>query len=85
MLVYVCGSGSERGAWVRATDAVLVVSRALVGIVARSLAAVEDTVTLVQYRALVLLAARGEMNVGALAGALEMHQSTANGPLRPAG
>src|SRR3954452_24041229 len=60
-----------------ATDAVLVASRALVGIAARSLAAVEDTVTLVQYRALVLLAARGEMKVGALAAALGLHQSTA--------
>jgi DNA-binding MarR family transcriptional regulator len=59
------------------TDAVLVASRALVGIAARSLAAVEDTVTLVQYRALVLLASRGEMNVGTLAGALGLHQSTA--------
>ena len=52
-------------------------SRALVGIAARSLAAVEDTVTLVQYRALVLLASRGEMNVGTLADALGLHQSTA--------
>src|SRR3954466_4198863 len=60
-----------------ATDAVLVASRALVGIAARSLAAVEDIVTLVQYRALVLLASRGEMNVGALADALGLHQSTA--------
>jgi DNA-binding MarR family transcriptional regulator len=56
---------------------VLVASRALVGIAARSLAAVEDTVTLVQYRALVLLASRGEMNVGTLANALGLHQSTA--------
>ena len=39
------------------TDAVLVASRALVGVAARSLAETEDTVTLVQYRALVLLAA----------------------------
>lgn len=58
-------------------DAVLVASRALVGIAARSLAAVEDTVTLVQYRGLVLLASRGEMKVGALAAALDLHQSTA--------
>jgi DNA-binding MarR family transcriptional regulator len=56
---------------------VLVASRALVGIAARSLATVEDTVTLVQYRAMVLLASRGEMNVGALAAELDMHQSTA--------
>jgi DNA-binding MarR family transcriptional regulator len=59
------------------TDAVLVASRALVGVAARSLAETEDTVTLVQYRALVLLAARGETNVGALAEALAVHQSTA--------
>jgi DNA-binding MarR family transcriptional regulator len=59
------------------SDAVLVASRALVGVAARSLAETEDTVTLVQYRALVLLAARGEMNVGSLAEALVVHQSTA--------
>jgi DNA-binding MarR family transcriptional regulator len=59
------------------TDAVLVASRALVGVAVRSLAETEDTVTLVQYRALVLLAAGGEMNVGALADALAVHQSTA--------
>jgi DNA-binding MarR family transcriptional regulator len=59
------------------TDAVLVASRALVGVAARSLAGIEDTVTLVQYRALVLLASRGEMNIGALAEALDVHQSTA--------
>jgi DNA-binding MarR family transcriptional regulator len=58
-------------------DAVLVASRALVGVAARSLAETEDTITLVQYRALVLLAARGEMNVGTLAEALAVHQSTA--------
>lgn len=44
---------------------------------ARSLAETEDGVTLVQYRALVLLASRGAMNVGILAGALGVHQSTA--------
>jgi DNA-binding MarR family transcriptional regulator len=59
------------------SDAVLVASRALVGVAARSLAGTEDTVTLVQYRAMVLLAARGEMNVGGLAEALDVHQSTA--------
>ena len=59
------------------SDAVLTASRALVGVAARSLAGTEDTVTLVQYRAMVLLAARGEMNVGGLADALDVHQSTA--------
>jgi DNA-binding MarR family transcriptional regulator len=58
-------------------DAALVASRALVGIAARSLAAVEDTITLVQYRALVLLASRGSLNVGGVADALEIHPSTA--------
>ena len=58
-------------------DAALVASRALVGIAARSLADLDDSVTLVQYRALVLLASHGEMNVGTLADALGLHQSTA--------
>ena len=58
-------------------DAVLVASRVLVGVAARSLAVTEDTMTLVQYRTLVLLASRGEMNVGSVAAALDVHQSTA--------
>jgi DNA-binding MarR family transcriptional regulator len=58
-------------------DATLVASRALVGVAARSLAGIEDTVTLVQYRALVLLGSHGAMNVGSLAEALVVHQSTA--------
>jgi DNA-binding MarR family transcriptional regulator len=60
-----------------ATDAVMVASRALVGIAARSLAAVEPDITLHQYRALVLLGSRGDQNVGALAEALAIHPSTA--------
>jgi DNA-binding MarR family transcriptional regulator len=60
-----------------ATDHVLVVSRALVGVAARSLAAVESEITLRQYRALVVLAASGEQNVGSLAEVLEIHPSTA--------
>lgn len=59
------------------TEAVLVASRALVAVAARSLAATEDEITLVQYRALVLLASRGDLNVGTLADALGVHQSTA--------
>jgi DNA-binding MarR family transcriptional regulator len=58
-------------------DAVLVASRALVGIAARSLAPTEQVVTPVQYRALVLFAAYGPMNVGNLAEELGVHQSTA--------
>src|SRR5438552_18482085 len=50
-----------------ATDAVLVVSRALVGIAAQSLAATEAQITLPQYRALVVLSARGAHNLAASA------------------
>jgi DNA-binding MarR family transcriptional regulator len=57
-------------------EGVLTASRALVGVAARSLAAVEDDVTLAQYRALVLLASRGEQNLGALARALSIHPSS---------
>jgi len=60
-----------------ATDVVLLASRALVGVAARSLAETEDQITLVQYRALVALGARGEQNVGGLADALGIHPSTA--------
>jgi DNA-binding MarR family transcriptional regulator len=60
-----------------AVDAVLIVSRALVGVAARSLAATEAKVTLSQYRALVLLETRGAQNVGTLAEALGIHASTA--------
>ena len=56
---------------------VLTASRALMGIAVRSIAAVEDEVTLVQYRALVLLASRGDQNVSDLAEALGVHPSTA--------
>ena len=58
-------------------QALVVASRALVGIAARSLAAIEGELTLVQYRALVWLAERGPSNVGALADAVGIHPSTA--------
>ena len=59
------------------THTLLAASRALVGVAARSLGAIEDSITLPQYRALVLLASRGEENVGVLADALAIHPSTA--------
>ncbi|HTK16317.1 MAG TPA: MarR family transcriptional regulator [Acidimicrobiia bacterium] len=52
-------------------------SRALISVAVRSIAAVEDEVTLVQYRALVLLASRGGQNVSELADAVGVHPSTA--------
>jgi DNA-binding MarR family transcriptional regulator len=60
------------------TEAMLTASRALVGVAARSLAvAAPADVTLPQYRALVVLAARGRLRVGDLADALGIHPSTA--------
>jgi DNA-binding MarR family transcriptional regulator len=59
------------------TDAVLLASRALVGVAARSLAAVEEEVTLPQYRALVVLSSGGSRRQGELADALGVHPSTA--------
>ena len=60
------------------TEAMLTASRALVAVAARSLAvAAPADVTLPQYRALVVLAARGPVRVGDLADALGIHPSTA--------
>jgi DNA-binding MarR family transcriptional regulator len=57
-------------------DTVLAASRALVAVAARSLAAAGDEVTLPQYRALVLLAARGPQGTAELAAALAVNPST---------
>jgi DNA-binding MarR family transcriptional regulator len=59
-------------------DAVLVASRALVAVAARSLAGVAEDVTLPQYRALVLLAQRGSCRSVDLAEALAVSPSTAS-------
>lgn len=59
------------------TDAVLLASRVLVAVAARSLADVSDDVTLPQYRALVVLASRGPQPLGALAEQLDVTPSTA--------
>jgi DNA-binding MarR family transcriptional regulator len=61
----------------QASGALLVASRALVGVAARSLAEIERVVTLPQYRALVLLASRGDQNVSTLAESLGIEPSTA--------
>ncbi len=59
-----------------AAETLLVASRALVGIAARSLAGVDD-ITLPQYRALVVLTRAPTLTVGDLAEALDVHSSTA--------
>jgi Transcriptional regulators len=57
-------------------DAVLRASRVLVSVAVRSLAAVDEYVTLPQYRGLVVLAARGPQRPTELAEALAVHPST---------
>src|SRR4051794_29589449 len=57
-------------------DATLAASRALVGVVARSLAEVLEQITLPQLRVLVVLHAEGPLRSGALAERLGVHQST---------
>ena len=57
-------------------DAVLRASRVLVAVAVRSLAEVDDDVTLPQYRALVVLASRGPQRPTELADALAVHPST---------
>jgi DNA-binding MarR family transcriptional regulator len=58
------------------TDAVLLSSRVLVAVASRSIAAVDDAVTLPQFRALVVLEAH-DRNVGELAHELRIQPSTA--------
>lgn len=59
-------------------DAVLAASRVLVAISAQSIAAVEDTVDLAQFRALVVVSSRGSVTLGELAEAAALTLSTAS-------
>lgn len=59
------------------TSAVLTASRLLVGISARSLASIEEQVTLPQFRMLVVLGTHGQMKLATLAGHLAVNPSTA--------
>jgi DNA-binding MarR family transcriptional regulator len=58
-------------------EAVLAASRVLIGVAARSLAAMEDTVSLTQVRALVIIASRGPLHLTALADDMGVHPSNA--------
>lgn len=58
-------------------DAVLTASRLLVAVSARSIAAVGDTITLPQFRTLVVLHSRGPMKLTTLAELLAVNPSTA--------
>jgi DNA-binding MarR family transcriptional regulator len=67
----------QRSAVDELTDAVLTASRVLVSIAAASLAGVSETVTLPQYRALVVLQSRGPQGLQDLAAELQVVPSTA--------
>ncbi len=58
-------------------EAVMAAARVLVAVSARSVAAVEDVVTLPQLRVLVLVASRTAPNLGAVANGLGVHPSNA--------
>lgn len=69
-------SGDERDGCDE-VEAVMMAARVLVAVSARSVAAVEETVTLPQLRVLVILASRGPLNLGAVADGLGVHLSNA--------
>jgi DNA-binding MarR family transcriptional regulator len=59
------------------TDAVLTASRLLVAVSARSIAAVDDTITIPQFRLLVVLDTEGPQKLTSVAHALGVNPSTA--------
>jgi DNA-binding MarR family transcriptional regulator len=61
---------------VKAADATLLVSRALLGVVARSVSSALEFVTLPQFRVLVVLSSTGPIRMGALAERVRANQST---------
>lgn len=61
---------------VSAADATLLASRALLGVVARSVSSALEVVTLPQLRVLVILSGSGPMRMGALAEHVHANQST---------
>jgi DNA-binding MarR family transcriptional regulator len=58
------------------TDALLNASRLLVAISARSIAASSETITIPQFRTLVILSTRNQVNLATLAGLLDVQPST---------
>ena len=57
------------------TDALMTASRLLVAISARSIGQVDETITIAQFRTLVILANRGPINLATLAGLLGVQPS----------
>ena len=58
------------------TDALLTASRLLVAISARSIALVDESMTIPQFRTLVILSNEGPVNLSTLAGLLDVQPST---------
>lgn len=58
------------------TDALLTASRLLVAISARSIALVDETITIPQFRTLVILSNEGPVNLATLASLLDVQPST---------
>lgn len=71
------GSAAHEEAADDVVTAVLTASRLLVSVSARSLAAVEETLTLPQFRMLVVLDSRGALNISRLGEHLDVIPSTA--------
>ena len=59
------------------TDALVTASRLLVAISAHSIARVDETITIPQFRTLVILSTRGPVNLATLAGLLDVQPSAA--------
>lgn len=70
-------SGDQRSDVDALVTALLTASRVLVGVSARSLAEVQDTVTVTQFRVLVVLRSHGETRLNRLAERLAVSPSTA--------
>jgi DNA-binding MarR family transcriptional regulator len=71
-------AGRDDDAVPRQVDAVLRASRALVGIVAASLAGIDEVVTVPQLRVLVMVYTRGPLNLAAVAAGLAVNPSNAS-------
>jgi DNA-binding MarR family transcriptional regulator len=76
MDLYVHPPRTSTGADARLVDSLAALSRALVGITARTLADLDVDVTLNQLRTIVVLASRGPLRTVDLAAALHVHPST---------
>jgi DNA-binding MarR family transcriptional regulator len=69
-------SAADDGVTDTEVEAVQAACRILVAISAQSIAAIDDVVDIAQYRALVVIASRGSVSLGELAGATSLHLST---------